>query len=405
MFALALRNILHYKGRTVVTFTLTFLSALLFIIFVAFMDGAHKHMLTSALEVYNNALHIYKKGYREEGGYDYLIEDVKRVDAVLGRTPGIKAYAPRLESYALLSTQKDSSGAMVAGIEPRKERQLSMAAASLHSGRYLEDNDTNAIYLGVELAHRLKVAPGDVVALIGTAADYSFAADNFRVVGTFKTGLFSFDASSAFVNKPYFDMVMMSANMASYIVASVEELDRLDSVVSDVRKRLASDLEVVPWTTLMHAQVEAMKVDSLFGYISIGVFFVVIFFVIMIFSFLNIVGRTRELGVLRAIGLSPADVTKLLMQETLLLSLSGVVLAMALGAPIAWYFEQHPIVIEGIAEAYKAYGIVNDEIPMRFDWFTILWNGGVVFALNILAVLYPIAVLNRLTPVEAMGHV
>lgn len=405
MFALALKNLLHYKGRTVVTFILTFLSALLFIVYVAFMDGSHEHMLKSALDVYNNALHVYQKGYREEGGYDYLIEDVKSAGAVVGATAGIKTYAPRLESFALLSTEKESAGAMVAGIEPEKERRLSKAAASLHAGRYLEDNDTNALYLGVELAHRLKVKPGDIVALIGTATDYAFAADNFKVVGTFKTGLFAFDVSSAFVNKAYYDTLMVSKNMASYIVASVDDLDRLKQVIAELQSRLPSGLEAVPWSTLMHAQVEAMEVDSVFGYLSMGVFFIVIFFVIMIFSFLNIVGRTRELGVLRAIGLSPGDVTKLLMLEMLLLAIGAVGLSIAVGASIAWYFELHPIVIEGIAEAYKDYGIVNDQIPMRFDVLTILWNAGVVFALNVLAVIYPISVIKHKTPVEAMQHV
>lgn len=405
MWELARKNIFHYRGRTIVTFLLSFVSALLFIVYVAFMDGQHEHMLKSSLSIYNNAMQIFYKGYREEGGYDYLIEDADAVEKILAKTNGVKAFAPRLESFALLSTPTDSVGAMVAGIDPEREKVLSKTAESLKQGRYLTADDTHAIYLGDELANRLKVKVGDEIALVGTATDFSFAADNFKIVGLFKTGLFEFDARSAFVNKRYYDTVMLSEGMASYVVISVDDLNGLDDVVASVASQLPPQLEAVPWTTLMKAQVQAMEVDGVFGYISMGVFFVVIFFVIMIFSFLNIVGRTRELGVLRAIGLSPADVTKLLMQETLLLSLSGVVLAMALGAPIAWYFEQHPIVIEGIAEVYKAYGIVNDEIPMRFDWFTILWNGGVVFALNILAVLYPIAVLNRLTPVEAMGHV
>jgi ABC-type lipoprotein release transport system permease subunit len=405
VLGLALKNILHYKGRTVVTFALTFFSSLLFIVYVAFMDGSHAHMLKSSLDIYENALQVYHKGYREEGGYDYLIEDVAGVEKVLSKTPGIKAYAPRLESFALLSTPLDSVGAMVVGIEPEREKQLSKAAEALSTGRYLEESDTNAVYLGAELANRLKVKTGDVVALIGTATDYSFAADNFRVVGTFKTGLFEFDASSAFVNKRYYDTLMLSRNMASYVVASVDDLDTLNETVAALETRLPSALEAVPWTTLMHAQVEAMEVDSVFGYISMGVFFVVIFFVIMIFSFLNIVGRTRELGMLRAIGLSPSGLTKLLLLEMLLIALGAVGLSVAVGAPIAWYFELHPIVIEGIAEAYREYGIVDDQIPMRFDWLTILWNAGVVFALNMLAVLYPIVLINRQTPMEAMRHV
>jgi len=287
VFGLALKNILHYKGRTIVTFALTFSSSLLFIVYVAFMDGSHAHMLKSTLDIYENALHVYKKGYREEGGYDYLIEDESQVEALLSKTAGIRAYAPRLESFALLSTPLDSVGAMVVGIDPDKERELSKAAEALSAGRYLEANDTNAIYLGSELANRLKVKRGDVIALIGTATDYSFAADNFRVIGTFRTGLFDFDASSAFVNKRYYDTLMVSQNMASYVVASVDDLDTLPQTVKALDAALRHDLEAVPWTTLMHAQVEAMEVDSVFGYISMGVFFVVIFFVIMIFSFLN----------------------------------------------------------------------------------------------------------------------
>ena len=405
MFGLALKNILHYKGRTVVTFALTFFSSLLFIVYVAWMDGSHAHMLKSTLDIYENALHVDKKGYRDEGGYDYLIEDVSAVEARLAQTPGIRAFSPRLESFALLSTPNDSVGAMVVGIDPEREKALSKAAEALADGRYLEANDTGAVYLGAELAQRLKVRPGDVIAFIGTATDYSFAADNFRVVGTFRTGLFEFDASSAFVNKRYFDTLMVSKNMASYIVASVDDLEALPKTVAALRTRLPGGLEAVPWTELMHAQVQAMEVDSVFGYISMGVFFVVIFFVIMIFSFLNIVGRTRELGMLRAVGLSPHDVTKLLLTEMLLIALSSVGLSVAVGAPIAWYYEVHPIVIQGIAEAYKSYGLVDDKLPMRCDVFTIFWNAGTVFVLNVLAVLYPIAVVNRYPPVEAMRHV
>ena len=405
MFGLALKNILHYKGRTVVTFALTFASSLLFIVYVALMDGSHAHMLKSTLDIYENALHVYKQGYREEGGYDFLVDDVSGIEALLSRTPNIRAFAPRLESYALLSTPRESVGAMVVGIDPEREKVLSKVAEALHAGRYLDADDTDAIYLGTELATRLKVKPGDTVALIGTATDYSFAADNFRVVGTFRTGLFEFDASSAFVNKRYYDTLMVSKNMASYVVASVDDLDALKQTVATLQPRLPQAYEAVPWTTLMHAQVEAMEVDSVFGYISMGVFFVVIFFVIMIFCFLNIVGRTRELGMLRAIGLSPRDTTALLLTEMLLIAGAAVGLSVAVGAPVAWYYELHPIVIEGIAEAYRDYGLVDDQIPMRCDAFTIAWNAGIVFALNVLAVLYPIAAVNRHTPVEAMRYV
>ncbi len=402
---LALKNILHYRGRTIVTFLLSFLSALLFIAYVALMDGSHEHSLRTALGVYNSALHVYERGYREQGGYDYLIEDVQSVESLLKRVAGIRAYAPRLETYVLLSMPSDSAGAMVVGIDPARERRISSIASALKQGRYLSEDDTNAIYMGEELALRLSCRVGDTVALIGTATDGSFAAENFKVVGLFRTGLFQFDSVAAFVNKPFFDTVMLSRDMASYIVVSVDDLDHMDRVKSCIERLLPGDLEVVPWTTLMHAQVQAMEVDSVFGYISMAVFFVVIFFVIMIFSFLNISGRTRELGMLRAIGLGPWDIFRLLYIEVLIIAVPAVSLAILTGVPVTWYFEVHPIVIKGIAETYRQYGIISDQLPMRCDLVTILWNGGVVFVINLLAVIYPVMLVNRLSPVEAMRHV
>ncbi len=402
---LALKHILHYKGRTVVTFLLSFASALLFIVYVALMDGSHEHSLETALGVYNSALHIYQRGYREEGGYDYLMEDVSGVEALLKDVQGIRAFAPRLESYALLSSPSDSVGAMVVGIDPERERLLSSLASSLKKGRYLEAGDTDAIYMGRELALRLGCSVGDTVAFIGNAVDGSFAAENFHVTGLFRTGLFDFDSVAAFVNKPFFDSVMLSTNMATYVVVSVSDLHELESVQAHIQAQLPDTLEAVPWTTLMHAQVQAMEVDSVFGYISMAVFFVVIFFVIMIFGFLNITGRTRELGMLRALGFSPRDVTVLLYMEVLIIAIGATLLAVLLGIPITWYFEVHPIVIKGIAETYRDYGIVSDQLPMRCDLPTILWNAGVVLVLNVLAVIYPVRLVNRLSPVEAMRHV
>ena len=155
----------------------------------------------------------------------------------------------------------------------------------------------------------------------------------------------------------------------------------------------------------MASMVQAMEVDSLFGYISMGLFFLVIFFVIMIFGFINISARIRELGLLRALGLQSSEILKLLLLETAILAISSVVLGALIGSYLAYFFEVYPIVIEGIAETYKQYGIVSDEIPTRFDLFTVIWNSVVVLILNFLALFYPIYYVKQFSPTEAMRHV
>jgi len=294
---------------------------------------------------------------------------------------------------------------MIVGILPSAEKALSKLPSSLIKGEYLSDSDTNAIYLGSDLAKRLKVDLGSEVAMVGSSVDYSIAADLFTVKGIFKTGLFEFDSQSAFINKSYLDTVMMSDNMVTYFTLNFHDNDRIDRMTTALQDSLPSEYEAVNWKTLLSALVQAMLVDSIFGYISISIFFVVIFFVIMIFSYVNIYTRTREIGLLRALGLTSKDIFGMLFTEILLLATVSIVVGTIIGASVAYYYELHPIIISGIAETYKEYGVVSDEVPMHFDLFTIAWNALTIFMLNIAAIIYPVVKINRLTAMEAMRYV
>ena len=405
MFSLALKNILFYKGRSITTFVLTFISTLMFIVYVALMDGAHGAMLENALKVYTGAIEIYKKGYREEGGTDYLITDVASIEKLLSSIEGISDYTSRYETYGLLSSKDRSTAAMVAGIEPQKERKMSELYNTRVSGKYLSEHSGNCVYAGAELVKKLQVKLGDEVSFVGNASDNSFAADLFKLCGTFKTGAFEFDSTAAFLSRSYFDGLMYAQNKASYINIRLDDLRKVDRVNREIVKRLNPQYESVTWKVLMKSMVQAMEVDSIFGYISIALFFIVIFFVIMIFGFINVSSRVREFGTLRSIGLSRGKIRLLLFYEIFILSTAAILLATPIGGYIAYYFNLHPFILKGISETYKDYGVVSDEIPLAFDLFTISWNVGVIYLLNFLSIIYPIRYINAFKPVEASHHV
>ncbi|HEY9190198.1 MAG TPA: FtsX-like permease family protein [Sulfurovum sp.] len=380
-------------------------STMLFISYVALMNGSHHQIIKSTVEIYTGYAHVNLEGYRDESGYDNLIEDAGSIEEILAKDASIQIYSPRFETYALLSTEEKAIGSLIGGIIPSREKTLSKLHDSLVKGAYLEDTDTNAIYIGSELSERLKVDVGSEIAMVGSSVDYSIAADLFTVKGIFKTGLFEFDSQSAFVNKAYLDTVMMSENIASYFTLDFHDNEKIDTMTENLHSLLPPGMEAVSWKTLLSALVQAMLVDSIFGYISISIFFLVIFFVIMIFSYVSIYTRAREIGLLRALGLTSKDIFGMLFMEILLLAAVSILLGTLIGASIAYYFELHPIVISGIAETYKEYGVVSDEIPMHFDLFTIAWNALTIFILDLAAILYPIFKVNKLTAMEAMRYV
>ncbi len=406
MFSFALKNILFYKGRSITTFILTFISTMLFVVFVSWQDGSHNSMLENSLKIYTGAIEVYHKDYRDVGGNEYLIRDAKTITDKLSHIEGIEAFSTRYEAYGLLSSKEHSAASMVAGIEPQKEKLLSSIATALRDGDFLDENSGNCLYMGTELVKKLKLHVGDEVSFVGGASDDSFAADIFKLCGTFKTGSFEFDSTASFVSRSYFDELMYAKNMASYITIKVKNLDDVDRVNSEISKILDDEnLESLTWKTLMKTMVEAMEVDNVFGYISLSLFLVVIFFVIMIYGFINVSSRIKEFGVLKCIGLSKANIFLLLFYEILILSSAAIILATPIAGYICYYYSVNPIVIEGIAEMYKDYGVISDELPFEFNMYTISWNVGVIYMLNFFSILYPYFFINSFEPIEASRHV
>lgn len=405
MFHFALKNILFYRSRSITTVVLTFISTLLFVVYVSMMDGSHNTMLSNSLKIYTGAIEIYKKGYRDIGGSEYLIEDVASIESRLKDIKGIKSFTSRYETYGLLSHKDDSSPSMVAGVNPTLEMNMSQLSESLVDGEFLRDESNNSIYMGANLVQKLNIKIGDEVSFIGSASDGSFSADIFILSGIFKTGSFDFDSSTSFLSRGYLDSLLYAQNYASYITISVDDLDMVDSIKAEIEKILPPDIEVLSWKELMKGMVEMMLIDSIFGYVSMGLFFVVIFFVIMIFGFINVSSRLKELGVLRSIGIGQSDVRALLFYEILILSSFATLIATPLGAYISYYFSVNPIVIDGLSETYQSYGIVSDKMYLNFDMITVAWNVGVIYILNFLSVIYPIYYVNSFTPIEASKHV
>ena len=405
MFHFALKNILFYRSRSITTVVLTFISTLLFVVYVSMMDGSHNTMLSNSLKIYTGAIEIYQKGYRDIGGSEYLIEDVASIEAKLKDIKGIKSFTSRYETYGLLSHKDDSSPSMVAGVNPTLEINMSQLSESLVDGEFLRDESNNSIYMGANLVKKLNIKIGDEVSFIGSASDGSFSADIFILSGIFKTGSFDFDSSTSFLSRGYLDSLLYAQNYASYITISVDDLDMVDSIKAEIEKILPPDIEVLSWKELMKGMVEMMLIDSIFGYVSMGLFFVVIFFVIMIFGFINVSSRLKELGVLRSIGIGQSDVRALLFYEILILSSFATLIATPLGAYISYYFSVNPIVIDGLSETYQSYGIVSDKMYLNFDMITVAWNVGVIYILNFLSVIYPIYYVNSFTPIEASKHV
>jgi ABC-type lipoprotein release transport system permease subunit len=259
------------------------------IFYESFNEGARGKMIDDAVAMYSGYIQIHGKGYQDSPNYDYLIYDVAEVEKELKDVKGIDVIAKRLETFGLYSTKADSIGGMLTGVEPSKEEQVSRIKRALQEGRFLEDNDTNGVYIGVELAKRLEVGLGDEVILLSSAVDYSMAATRLKIVGTFRTNFHDFDSRAAFINKKLMDQEFLAENIASHII--IKPKDKLQTVklAKALRKRVDKEnYEVLTWKTTMKEMVQFMQIDYTMDHLSFGLLLIIVFFVILFFSLISI---------------------------------------------------------------------------------------------------------------------
>ena len=411
LLKMAWRELITHKKRSVVTLLLSAFSTALFIFSNALNNGSHNQLIHSSIQIYPGYMQVSARAFDDNPNFDNLIFDVLNVKKKLQGIEEINASAVRFEAFALYSTQEQSIGGMFTAIEPENEAKVSRLKRSLVEGEYLSGDDKNALYLGVELAKRLKVGVGDTLSFISTGADYSFAADNLVVKGLFKTKLYEFDNGSGFVNKSYFDEVMHSRNIATHIIMSPVDVEVIDAVTLKVQRTLGEDMEVKNYKETLEDFILAMEIDTIFGYITLGIFFIVIFFVIGIFAFLSVYARIRQIGVLRAIGTTPRQVIAMLLTEALILGFLSVGLGGTVGAYASNHYEKHPIEITSLTdvdpqEYGKQYNIVAEmTFPTEYDPSKIMIEMLIMLLLNLITVIYPIVIINRFTPTEAIRYV
>jgi lipoprotein-releasing system permease protein len=403
---LAWRNILRNLRRSIVTVLLSVICTGFLIWGQALNDGGHHKMIADSVEIYSGYLQIHGVGFQENPNYDNLIFDLDDVQNRIKDIKEIKAASPRLETFALFTADADSVGGMLVGIKPSSEEKISRIKRGLIKGKYLSDNDTNAVYLGADLAERLEVGLGDEIIFLSSAVDYSMAAAKLKITGIFKTNLFDFDARTAFINKSFMDEEFLADNIASHYVILPENKDKAIKLQKEIEKVLDKKThEVVSWKTTMKAMVQFVAVDDAFGALTWGILVLIIFFVVMIFSLISIFQRTREIGIMRAIGTSQKQIFKILFTEGLILAIAGVVIGGSLGIGLARYFELNPIVFNfepEVMELYRQYGMVDMVMPARLGWYPVLLGIVPVFLLNILAIIYPAWKVNSLKPIDAI---
>jgi len=401
----AWRNLWRHPRRTWLTASAIAFSATLLVFMITLQLGAYDLMIDTSLRVYTGQLQVQRTGYLDKPQIRSTIPEAASLAARL-RGAGFPAVATRAQGFALASSGSRSYGVPVVGVEPAHEKEVSTIPGRVTEGRYLSDVRAQEAVIGATLARNLKVKLGDELTLLGSGKDGSVAATIVPVVGIFESGNPELDRHFVQLPLATFQDVFSMGSDAHAIVLSGLDLRTLAQAATRVEARLPKDQDLVlrHWEELLPGIKEAIQADMVQNWFTYIVLIVVVTFSILNTFLMSVLERTREFGVMLALGASPYRIGSLVMLESTLLALLGILIGMGCGSGLAVYFHFEGFTFPGMAELYGQFGLPG-VIHSKLSFATLTLGPAVIFVFTVAAALYPALRIRRLTPVEAIHAV
>jgi ABC-type lipoprotein release transport system permease subunit len=403
---MAWRNLWRHKRRTWLTATAMIFSNLLLVFMISLQLGSYDMMINNTLQAFSGHLQVQARGYNDKPKLRTSIESVQSLAAELRSAVPDAGVAARAAGFALASSEQRSFGIQVIGVQPDHEPGLSTIPGLVKQGRFLEDSNAAEIVIGSVMARNLKVETGDELTLLGTGRDGSFAAGILTIVGIFETGLQEMDRSIAEMPLGYFQEMFAMGDHGNSIAIAVDSLDRIPAATTAVQQRVAgrSELTVLDWNALHPGLEQAIKADFSSAWFMYAVLIILVAFSVLNTQLMSVLERTREFGVITALGVKPRKLASLVMLETVLMALIGLAIGVFLGWLVVLYFNTTGFTYPGMEEMAERFNMSATMYPM-VSAVSLMLGPVVVFLFCLLASVYPALRLYRLRPVDAMRAV
>jgi len=340
MLALASRNIWRNKRRTLLTLTAMVVSSSLLILALGVFSGMLDDMLAAATEQYRGHIVISRSGYQQDRElFATFPPDAGLIDK-LEKEPGISGISPRLRGFGLLSHAHSTYPAELLGIRPNNERQVTNLADHLVAGRYPAPQAASEALLGRELAQKLGVMPGDELVFVTQAADGSIGNDLLTVTGIFATGDAVHDNNLVLVPLPWLQRVLVLEGQIHELAVRIEHPRDANDLADQLSSTLPDQLVAIPWGALMPELQEAIVSFDASRLVVAVILYLATGLGILNTFYMSVMERTREFGVLMALGMHCWKIRMLVLTETLIMGLVALTVGCGLGGLMTLYMQR-----------------------------------------------------------------
>jgi ABC-type lipoprotein release transport system permease subunit len=398
---LAWRNVWRNRSRSLAVI-LALASGLFGALFIAAMaNGIADKTIQTSIDNELADIQLHDKDYLVMEDVTMTLED----DAIgnsLDKIQNIRSYSSRVKSGAMASTATNSRQVTLLGIDPDEEKQVSTIHQNLVDGSYFEmDTKIEQVLISSRVAEKLKVDVKSKIIFSLADKNGEIVYQNYKVCGLFKTNNSVFDETTVYVNKAHLGSILKlrDKEVHEFAIRIIDE-DRMNETVRLLSEKFPG-LAVRNWLDISPLLRITESSMSVFSYVLIIIVLVALIFGIINTMLMVILERTKEIGMLRSLGMSRLKIAQMIMLETIFLCLVGSVMGNVLGFLAISYFGTTGMKFESFEKGFELYGMSAKIFPVVANEFYLFITIMVVLT-AIIASFFPIIRAFRLNPALAI---
>ncbi|MFP6837751.1 MAG: FtsX-like permease family protein [Pseudomonadales bacterium] len=396
------RNLARNRRRTWLTSGGIAFAVLLVVFFQAMQLGVYGEMMENSTSLLSGHIQIESAKHLDRGRFEDTLEDATTLQRTIAATRGVVSVAPRVEAFALASAGERSFGARIVGVDVSAERATVRFLKTIIQGREMLGSDEAII--GSVLARNLGVAIGGELVLLGAGKEGGVAAMVVNLVGIFESGIVDLDRGMLWVPIATVQNAFGLGDEVHRFAIRTDELGASEEVVRDLRARLENDAEVRVrhWGDVMPEIRQAIEIDKLASEIFYYIIEVLVLFSVVNSFIMTVFERTREFGMLLAIGMRPWSIIAMVQWEAFFVWLLGAGAGIGVAALLVFWLQSVGIYMGDALEEMADQLYVSSRLYPAFSAEAFLSAPLIMLAGTQLAALLPSLRIRRLRPVEAL---
>lgn len=353
---IAWRNLWRNTRRTLITSASVFFGVFFAIFMTSVQKGSFENMIGNMARFYSGYIQIQQTDFKENPGVNNSFQISQQFEEQINTNKRITSSASRIQTFALASNETTSFPAIIFGVNPEDENFISQLSKHIEEGEYISGGSKD-LMIGKVLANNLNLNVGDSLILLGQGYHGVTAVGIYKVAA-----LLDFPLPDLSKQIIYMDLancqefVSIQGKITSKIIM-VENTEDVNKVMSDLESGVGGDIVIYSWKDLMPELLNLIEGKEASSAMVKSLLFMIIGFGVWATIMMMMHERKRELGVMIAIGFQKSKLLFMMLTESFLIGIIGIISGLAVSYPIMWYMFKNPIIITGeMAETYKNMG-------------------------------------------------